>query len=227
MEGNNRKKNNLGRSQHISDDRIDRLANFEGDLALFRAMELMIENLQDNLQHMKEHEEYVKAVRDRLVDDIQEKRRIFVLASGRSAMVGQMFQTRLEHFGVQSRFITNTRSVPKVSEGDTIIVISGSGTTPIVKAMLETYLIYNPFVIVITSYPLSLIGRLGDVTVKLKGRTKKDIARREKGLDSTLAPEGTAFEQAALAFLDGIVAELAVTLHRDEKSLLKEHSQGT
>ncbi len=226
MEGNNRKKNNLGRSKHISDDRIDRLATFEGDLALFRAMELMIENLQDNLQHMKEHEEYVKAVRDRLVDDIQEKRRIFVLASGRSAMVGQMFQTRLEHFGVQSRFITNTRSVPKVSEGDTIIVISGSGTTPIVKAMLETYLIYNPFVIVITSYPLSFIGRLGDVTVKLKGRTKKDIARREKGLDSTLAPEGTAFEQAALAFLDGIVAELAVTLHRDEKSLLREHNQG-
>lgn len=226
MEGNNRKKNNQGRSKHLNDEKIDRLATFEGDLALFRAMELMIENLQDNLQHMKEHEEYVKAVRDRLVDDIQKKRRIFVLASGRSAMVGQMFQTRLEHFGVQSRFITNTRSVPKVREEDTIIVISGSGTTPIVKAMLETYLIYNPFVIVITSYPLSLIGRLGDVTVKLKGRTKKDIARREKGLDSTLAPEGTAFEQAALAFLDGIVAELAVTLHRDEKSLLREHNQG-
>lgn len=226
MEGNNRKKNNQGGSKHLNDEKIDRLATFEGDLALFRAMELMIENLQDNLQHMKEHEEYVKAVRDRLVDDIQKKRRIFVLASGRSAMVGQMFQTRLEHFGVQSRFITNTRSVPKVREEDTIIVISGSGTTPIVKAMLETYLIYNPFVIVITSYPLSLIGRLGDVTVKLKGRTKKDIARREKGLDSTLAPEGTAFEQAALAFLDGIVAELAVTLHRDEKSLLREHNQG-
>lgn len=226
MEGNNRKKKNRGRSKHIVDERINRLATFEGDLALFRAMELMIENLQENLQHMKEHEEYVKAVRDRLVEDIQEKRRIFVLASGRSAMVGQMFQTRLEQFGVQSRFITNTRSVPKVSEGDTIIVISGSGTTPIVKAMLETYLIYNPFVIVITSYPLSLIGRLGDVTVKLKGRTKKDIERREKGLDSTLAPEGTAFEQAALAFLDGIVAELAVTLHRDEKSLLEEHNQG-
>jgi len=41
-----------------------------------------------------------------------------------------------------------------------------------------------------------------------------------------LAPEGTAFEQAALAFLDGIVAELAVSLHRDEKSLLDQHNQG-
>ena len=92
--------------------------------------------------------------------------------------------------------------------------------------MLETYLIYNPFVIVLTSYPQSVIGRLGDVTVKLKGRTKSDLHRRNIGLDSTLAPEGTAFEQAALAFLDGIVAELAVSLHRDEQSLAAEHNQG-
>ncbi|MCG3221814.1 MAG: hypothetical protein H7641_10580 [Candidatus Heimdallarchaeota archaeon] len=105
-------------------------------------------------------------------------------------------------------------------------MISGSGTTPIVKAMLETYLIYNPFVIVLTSYVHSLIGRLGNVTIKLKGRTKSDLERRDLGLDSTLAPEGTAFEHAALAFLDGVVAELAVSLHKDEQSLLNQHNQG-
>ena len=208
------------------DERIKSLASYTEKPVIFRAMELMVDNLQENMQHMTEHYEYVQQVRDRLMDDIFKEKRIYILASGRSAMVGQMFQTRLEHFGVESRFITNTRSVPKLREGDTIIVISGSGTTPIVKAMVETYLIYNPFVIVLTSYPNSVIGRLGDVTVKLKGRTKSDIQRRNKGLDSTLSPEGTAFEQAALAFLDGIVAELAVSLHRDEESLLDEHNQG-
>ena len=210
----------------VSDERIKKLANYTEKPAIFRAMELMVSNLQDNIQHMTEHYEYVQQVRDRLMDDIENKRRIYILASGRSAYVGQMFQTRLEHFGVESRFITNTRSVPRLRENDTIIVISGSGTTPIVNAMLETYFIYNPFVIVITSYPNSAIGKLGDVTVKLKGRTKSDLERRDQGLDSTLAPEGTAFEQAALAFLDGIVAELAVSLHRDEKSLLDQHNQG-
>jgi 6-phospho 3-hexuloisomerase len=174
---------------------------------------------------MSVHYEYVQGIRDRLIDDISQNKRIYILASGRSAMVGQMFQTRLEHFGVESRFITNTRSVPRLKEGATIIVISGSGTTPIVKAMLETYLIYNPFVIVLTSYVNSLIGRLGDITIKLKGRTKLDIERRDLGLDSTLAPEGTAFEHAALAFLDGVVAELAVHLHKDEASLMNEHNQ--
>jgi len=210
----------------IHDDNIKKLAEKAEKPIIFQALEFMIENLKENIRHMSEHYEYVSALRDRLLDDIKNGRRIFILASGRSAMVGQMFQTRLEHFGVECRFITNTRSVPRLREGETIVVISGSGTTPIVKAMLETYLIYNPFVIVLTSYPLSVIGRLGDVTVKLIGRTKTDLERRKKGLDSTLAPEGTAFEQAALAFLDGVIAELAVALHKDEKSLLREHNQG-
>ena len=214
------------KTDEISDDeRIKNLAVSADKPVIILSMELMAENLKDNIIHLTEHYEYVQQVRDRLMQDIQNKKRVYILASGRSAMVGQMFQTRLEHFGVESRFITNTRSVPRLREDDTIIVISGSGTTPIVKAMLETYLVFNPFVIVITSYPISVLGRLGDVTVKLKGRTKSDLERRDLGLDSTLAPEGTAFEQAALAFLDGIVAELAVSLHRDEMSLLDEHNQ--
>ncbi|MCG3216212.1 MAG: SIS domain-containing protein [Candidatus Heimdallarchaeota archaeon] len=225
----NRKKGSLAEEKQkkiVEDEKIQSLAGYTEKPVIIRSMDLMIENLQTNVQHMIEHYEYVQQVRDRLMLDIQKNKRIYILASGRSAMIGQMFQTRLEHFGVECRFITNTRSVPRLREGDTIIVISGSGTTPIVKAMLETYLIYNPFAIVLTSYPHSVIGRLGDVTVKLKGRTKSDLERRTKGLDSTLAPEGTAFEQVALAFLDGIVAELAVSLHRDEQSMLDLHNQG-
>ncbi|MHA1668648.1 MAG: SIS domain-containing protein [Candidatus Heimdallarchaeaceae archaeon] len=223
---NKKEEDEIKKESSIKDEHILSLASHTESPVIIRAMELMIKNLQENVRHMKEHYEYVRGVRDRLMADISEKKRIYILASGRSAMVGQMFQTRLEHFGVECRFITNTRSVPRLQEEDTIVVISGSGTTPIVKAMLETYLIYNPFVIVLTSYPSSVIGRLGDITVKLKGRTKTDLERREIGLDSTLAPEGTAFEHVALAFLDGIVAELAVSLHRDEKSLFEQHNQG-
>jgi 6-phospho 3-hexuloisomerase len=219
------KNNNSKKEKIVSDESIKNLAISADKPVIILSMELMATNLQENIQHMTDHYEYVQQVRDRLMQDIQNKKRVYILASGRSAMIGQMFQTRLEHFGVESRFITNTRSVPRLREDDTIMVISGSGTTPIVKAMLETYLVFNPYVMVVTSYPNSVIGRLGDVTVKLKGRTKSDLKRRSKGLDSTLAPEGTAFEQASLAFLDGIVAELAVSLHRDEKSLLDEHNQ--
>jgi len=219
------KESEIDKEKIVKDESIKNLADSADKPVIILSMELMASNLNENIKHMTEHYEFVQQVRDRLMLDIQTKKRVYILASGRSAMIGQMFQTRLEHFGVECRFITNTRSVPRLREDDTIIVISGSGTTPIVKAMLETYLVYNPYVIVITSFPNSVIGRLGDVTVKLKGRTKSDLERRDQGLDSTLAPEGTAFEQAALAFLDGIVAELAVSLHRDEKSLYDEHNQ--
>ncbi len=219
------KESEIDKEKIVKDESIKNLADSADKPVIILSMELMASNLNENIKHMTEHYEFVQQVRDRLMLDIQTKKRVYILASGRSAMIGQMFQTRLEHFGVECRFITNTRSVPRLREDDTITVISGSGTTPIVKAMLETYLVYNPYVIVITSFPNSVIGRLGDVTVKLKGRTKSDLERRDQGLDSTLAPEGTAFEQAALAFLDGIVAELAVSLHRDEKSLYDEHNQ--
>ncbi|MCE7739768.1 MAG: hypothetical protein GPJ50_10345, partial [Candidatus Heimdallarchaeota archaeon] len=106
------KKNNAKNKKRVmSDERIKKLASYTEQPAIFRAMELMVSNLQDNIKHMTDHYEYVQQVRDRLMVDIQDKKRIYILASGRSAYVGQMFQTRLEHFGVESRFITNTRSV--------------------------------------------------------------------------------------------------------------------
>ncbi len=207
------------------DEPLKVLASEKEKPIIIRAMELIISNLQSNVEHIQEHFHYVQAVRERLMEDMRKKRRIFILASGRSSFVGQSFQTRLEHMDIECRFITNTHSVPKVREGETIIVISGSGTTPIVKAMLEAYLTSNPFVIVITSYPQSVIGRLGDLTVKLKGRAKTDLKRRNLGLDSTLAPEGTMFESAAQTFLDGIIAELAIALHLNEESLASHHNQ--
>ncbi len=210
----------------ISEKKLKELTS-SGKPIILQAIALMKKNLDENLRHLEKHFEYVQSVRDRLLSDIRSKNRIFILASGRSAMVGQMFQTRLEHFGVECRFLTNSRSVPKVREGETILVVSGSGTTPIVKAMLESYLTVNPHVIVITSYPLSVIGRLGDTTVKLVGRTKEDLVRRDQGLDSTLAPEGTMFEAAALTFLDGIIAELAVALHLGSDDLYEQHNQAT
>ncbi len=66
----------------VSDERIKKLANYTEKPAIFRAMELMVSNLQDNIQHMTEHYEYVQQVRDRLMDDIENKRRIYILASG-------------------------------------------------------------------------------------------------------------------------------------------------
>jgi 6-phospho-3-hexuloisomerase len=197
------------------------------DSTFLLAMQQITENIQKNISFLRKHTDqvlqFVKAIETAAIKG----RNIFVVASGRSAMVGQMFQTRLEHLAVPVFFVTNSRSVPYLQKGDLILVISGSGRTPIVKAILESYLDQNPRIISITSYPESWLGRISDLAVQLIGRTKIDIARREKGEEASLTPEGTQFEIAAAIFLDGIIAELVQRFKKSNADLAARHSQST
>ncbi len=190
-------------------------------------MQLITDNLQKNIDFLRKHKGSVSKFVDAIEKTIREGHCIFVVGSGRSAMVGQMFQTRLEHLNVPVYFITNSRSVPHLDKGDLILVISGSGRTSIVKAIIESYLDQNPHVISITSYPQSWIGRMSDLVVKLQGRTKIDLARKEKGEDASLTPEGTQFEIAAAVFLDGVIAELVKRFNKTHEDLIAAHSQST
>ena len=202
-------------------------AGSKKDGTILRAMQLITDNIQKNIEFLRTESNTVT----KFVDIIEKTARgghcIFVVGSGRSAMVGQMFQTRLEHLNVPVYFITNSRSVPHLHKGDLLLVISGSGRTAIVKAIIESYLDQNPQIISITSYPESWIGRMSDLVVKLIGRTKSDVDRREKGEEASLTPEGTQFEIASAIFLDGVIAELVQRFNKTNEDLLAEHSQAT
>ena len=197
------------------------------DQIFIRAMQLITDNIQKNIDQFRKKNRVVSRFVDTIEDTIRKGNELFVVGSGRSAMVGQMFQTRLEHLDVTVHFITNSRSVPHLRKGDLLLVISGSGRTSIVKAIIESYLDSNPHIISITSYPDSWIGRMSDLVVPLIGRTKIDIARREKGEEASLTPEGTQFEIAAAVFLDGVIAELVKRFEQTNEDLLARHSQST
>ena len=202
-------------------------AGSKKDGTFLRAMQLITDNIQKNIEFLRTETDTVTKFVDMIEKTARDGHCIFVVGSGRSAMVGQMFQTRLEHLNVPVYFITNSRSVPHLHKGDLLLVISGSGRTAIVKAIIENYLDQNPQIISITSYPESWIGRMSDLAVKLIGRTKIDVARREKGEEASLTPEGTQFEIASAVFLDGVIAELVQRFNKTNKDLLAEHSQAT
>jgi 6-phospho-3-hexuloisomerase len=130
------------------------------------------------------------------------------------------------HLGAEVHIVTNLASLPALRKKDILIVLSGSGTTSIVVSLLNNYVnTVKPYgIVTITSHPETVIGRLGDITIKLKGRTKRDKAIGDTAL---LAAEGTAFEQIAFCYLDAIVAELAIKMGLSNDDLLKKHSQGT
>lgn len=199
----------------------------KGDNTFILAMQQITDNIQKNIDFLRQHADQVLRFVEAIEKTAKKGNCIFVVGSGRSAMVGQMFQTRLEHLDIPVFFVTNSRSVPYLQKGDLILVISGSGRTPIVKAILESYLDQNPKIISITSYPESWLGRISDLVVQLIGRTKIDIARREKGEAASLTPEGTQFEIASAIFLDAVIAELVHRQNKSNADLAARHSQST
>ena len=195
---------------------------------LFQSLEIMLNNLEANIEHLdkSKHFKYTQEFINIVHEAICSKRKFFLLASGRSAFILQCFATRLIHLGAEVYIITNLASNPALTENDILIVLSGSGTTQIVVSLLQNVVnSVKPYSIIsITSHPETIVGRLGDVTIKLKGRTKSD---REPDKDAVLTPEGTMFEMVAFCYLDAIVAELAIKLGKTNEDLLKKHAMGT
>lgn len=207
----------------VNDVQINQMAKS----VIFRSMELILKNLKDNMEHIArpKYFKYTQKFVEMVYDGLKNKRRFFLLASGRSGMILQCFATRLVHLGAEVHMITNLASIPALRRKDILIVLSGSGTTKIVVSLLETYVnTVKPFgVVAITSHPDTIIGRIGDITIKLMGRSKRDEAQNRE--EAALTPEGTMFEAAAFTYLDAIIAELAVKLGKSNKDMLKMHSE--
>ena len=207
----------------MSENNISK-SNGQAKRILVRSMEVILKNLQTNMEFLdwnfNDTQRFIELVYDGLIN----KRRFFLLASGRSAMILQCFATRLVHLGAEIYMVSNLGSIPSLKKDDILIVLSGSGTTSIVVSLLKDYVnIVKPFgIITITSHPDTIIGRIADITIKLKGRTKKD---KDISEDAILTPEGTMFEQVAFTYLDAIIAELAIKLGKTDEDLLSAHSQ--
>jgi D-arabinose 5-phosphate isomerase GutQ len=145
---------------------------------LFQSMDVILGNLKSNMEHLSKAKYFFHTQKfiDLVYNGLTKKRKFFLLASGRSAFILQCFATRLVHLGAEVYMVTNLGSIPALSNDDILIVLSGSGTTAIVVSLLKNYVnTVKPYgIISITSHPETIIGRIGDITIKLKGRTKRD-----------------------------------------------------
>jgi len=195
---------------------------------LFQSMDVIMQNLKENMEHLSKtkHFAHTRKFIDMVYDGLMKKRKFFLLASGRSAFILQCFATRLVHLGADVYMVTNLGSIPALSNNDILIVLSGSGTTSIVVSLLKNYVnTAKPYgIISITSHPETIIGRVGDITIKLKGRTKRDKIDLHDDT-AILTPEGTMFEIAAFVYLDAIIAELAIKMGKTNADMLRKHSE--
>ena len=173
---------------------------------------------------MKSVEQLIKT----LVDSKNKK--IFTVGMGRSGFVARAFALRLMNLGFNVYFLGETIT-PAAERGDILIAISGTGTTKMVLTASAAAKDIGAKVLAITSFPDSQLGKLADLVVDVRGRTKagtpkeKDyLTRQIMGVGEPLTPLGSIFEINSMVFLDSLVVELMHRLGSTEADMKRRHA---
>ncbi len=153
---------------------------------------------------------------------------VFLLGLGRSGLVARAFAMRLMHLGI-GVYVVGETITPAISDKDCLLAISGSGETSYIISTAQTANKRGATIIAVTSYMDSTLGKMSDLAVHIKGRTKIDseknyIRRQINGKHQSLSPLGTLFEVTTLIFLDGVIAQLMVDLGKTEQDLKQRHT---
>lgn len=184
----------------------------------------IIEGVREALQSLDASQ--VERMLDLLIT--AKDRKILVIGAGRSGLVARAFAMRLMHLDFDV-YVVGETITPALEESDLFFAISGSGSTTFVVAAADIAKRVGATVVAITSHPESQLGKLADLVVELKGRTKlaekRDyFSRQIMGVHEPLAPLGTLFETACMTFLDGLIVELMQRLKKTEEDLKKRHA---
>ncbi len=188
---------------------------------LLSSMELISKHI-----HGVANEIEVENVKKMLIN-IMEAKRIFVMGAGRSGLVAKAFAMRLMHIGF-SVYVVGESTTPAVKSTDVVVAISGSGETRSIADLGKIAKDIESTLVTVTSNRDSTLGGLADTVALIPGRTKEDVGgyleRHMRGEYSHLTPLGTSFEITALVFLDAIIAELISIVGISESDLQSMHT---
>ncbi len=153
-----------------------------------------------------------------IIDTHKKKNRVFVYGAGCSGFIGRCFAQRLMHLGINSCFVSDAVT-HQYTENDLLIIISGSGeTTSPVAFALKANRIGGKSAL-FTANPNSLIGKIANITIEIKGKSK-DVALSE----TSLAPYTSLFDISTLSVLDSIAAALMYRLGETELDISRRHA---
>lgn len=157
-------------------------------------------------------------------------KKIFTVGMGRSGFVARAFALRLMNLGFNVYFLGETIT-PAARKGDILMAISGTGSTKMVLTASIAAKEIGAKVIAVTSFPQSALGKMADLAVEIKGRTKAGmpkeedyLARQILGEREPLTPLGSIFENNCMVFLDSLVVELMHRMGRTEADLKRRHA---
>jgi 6-phospho-3-hexuloisomerase len=136
--------------------------------------------------------------------------RWFFSGQGRSGLCAQMVAMRFMHMGRDAHFVGEA-SAPAIRDGDALMVISGSGETPVSVAFARIAKAEGALVLAVTRSPQSELARFSDITLHIPA-------------DHTQQFGGTLFEQGILLLLDSLVGELSRRVPHGRQLMQQRHT---
>ena len=161
------------------------------------------------------------------IDTILSAGRIYICGAGRSGLVAKAFAMRLIHLD-KNVFVVGETVTPALRAGDTLIAVSGSGSTKSVMEIVNISHKLGARIIAVTGDAASPIAQKATLTVVIP--TKKmvpDITSyevRELAGGPNVTPLGSLFELSTLVFLESAVVALMDKLKVDESQMRLKHA---
>lgn len=136
--------------------------------------------------------------------------RWFFSGQGRSGLVAQMAAMRFMHIGRNVHFVSEV-SAPSIRQGDALLVISGSGETPVSVGFARIAKAEGAKVVTLTHKPKATLAATADIVLPVPVETTEQFG-------------GSLFEQSCLLLLDGVILSLARALPDSHKIMLHRHT---
>ncbi len=134
----------------------------------------------------------------------------FFSGQGRSGLVAQMAAMRLMHLGRDVHFVGEV-TAPSIREGDGLVIVSGSGETPVSVNFARIAKAEGAELILFTRAPKSTLAGLADAMLLVSVETTRQFG-------------GSLFEQGSLILFDAIILELAQRIPDAHQRMLRRHT---
>jgi 6-phospho-3-hexuloisomerase len=171
----------------------DKLKIFENFNNSFQSACEQLKNKQID-GSVKDVQSYLKKVKD-------ERKPLWFVGVGRSGLVGVLLSAYARVKGFNSGWITEeTTFSPEFDKEHTLILITGSATTPETIGYGNEAKNMGSKLICLTSYPEQKAGKISDYKIRISGRTKidnRDLDTRQL-INNPLDVMGSEFEDSAL-----------------------------
>jgi 6-phospho-3-hexuloisomerase len=154
-----------------------------------------------------------------LTDALSVATRVFVTGEGRSGFMAKAFAMRLMHLGLEVHVIGET-TTPSVGAGDTLIAVSGSGTTAGTVRVAEQSSKVGAAVHAVTTDPKSPMAAAADTVLTVPAATKY----RRADEPPTVQPLSSLFDQTTHMLLDVICLQIALRRGVDNATARAAHT---